>query len=128
MSTIQAGQVQGLEEHGIRTSQPIHRNLGTAALYEHAIRRHEGELAADGPLVCKTGAHTGRSPNDKFVVREPSSEAHVAWGKVNRPLDLTHFETLKRDMLAHLADRELYVQDLSAGADASFRLPVRFIQ
>ena len=127
MSTMQAG-VQGLEEHGIRTSRPIHRNLGTAALYEHSIRRQEGELAAEGPLVCKTGAHTGRSPNDKFVVREPSSEAHVAWGKVNRPIELAHFETLKRDILAHLADRELYVQDLFAGADPQYRLPVRFIQ
>ena len=128
MSTIQAGHVPGLEEHGIRTSRPVHRNLGTAALYEHVIRRQEGELAIDGPLVCKTGAHTGRSPNDKFVVREPSSEKHVAWGKVNRPLEPAQFEALKRDMLAHLANQELYVQDLYAGADAKYRLPVRFIQ
>jgi phosphoenolpyruvate carboxykinase (ATP) len=125
---MQAGRVQGLEEHGIRTSRPIHRNLGTAALYEHAIRRHEGALAADGPLVCLTGAHTGRSPNDKFVVRELSSEAHVAWGKVNRPIEQTQFEILKADILAHLADRELYIQDLYAGADQKYRLPVRFIQ
>jgi phosphoenolpyruvate carboxykinase (ATP) len=124
---MQAG-VPGLEEHGIRTSRPIYRNLGTAGLYEHAIRRQEGELAAEGPLVCRTGAHTGRSPNDKFVVREPASEAHIAWGKVNRPLELAHFEALKRDIVAHLADRELYVQDLYAGADPQYRLPVRFIQ
>ena len=128
MSTIQAGRVHGLEAHGIRTSRPIHRNLGTAALYEHAIRRDEGELAADGPLVCKTGAHTGRSPNDKFIVREPSSEAHVAWGKVNRPIEAAQFDALKRDIVAHLSDRELYVQDLYAGADPKYRLPVRFIQ
>lgn len=128
MSTTQAGHAQGLEEHGVRTSGPVHWNLSTAVLYEHALRRKEGELAAEGPLVCRTGAHTGRSPNDKFVVREPSSEAHVAWGKVNRPLDPAQFDTLKRDMLAHLADRELYVQDLYAGADPKHRLPVRFIQ
>jgi phosphoenolpyruvate carboxykinase (ATP) len=128
MSTIQVGRGQGLEEHGIRTSRPIHRNLGTAALYEHAIRRQEGELAAEGPLVCRTGAHTGRSPNDKFVVREPASEGHIAWGKVNRPFELTHFESLKRDMVAHLAERELFVQDLYAGADPTYRLPVRFVQ
>ena len=127
MSTMQAG-AHGLDEHGIRTTRPIHRNLGTAALYEHAIRRQEGELAAEGPLVCRTGAHTGRSPNDKFVVREPSSEAHVAWGKVNRPIEPAHFDALRRDMLAHIADRELYVQDLYAGADPKYRLPVRFIQ
>ena len=82
----------------------------------------------DGPLVCKTGAHTGRSPNDKFVVKEPSSEGHVAWGKVNRPIEQAHFDALKRDMLAHLADRELFIQDLYAGADPKYRLPVRFIQ
>ena len=130
MSTMQAGpeREQELDESGIRTSRPIHWNLGTAALYEHAIRRQEGELAADGPLVCRTGAHTGRSPNDKFVVKEPSSEGQIAWGKVNRPIDLAHFDALKRDMLAHLADRELYVQDLYAGAAAEYRLPVRFIQ
>ncbi len=128
MSTMQAGREQVLEEYGIRTSRPIHWNLGTAALYEHAIRRHEGELAMDGPLVCKTGAHTGRSPNDKFVVKEPSSEGHVAWGKVNRPIEQAHFDALKRDILAHIADRELYIQDLYAGADREYRLPVRFIQ
>jgi phosphoenolpyruvate carboxykinase (ATP) len=77
---------------------------------------------------CRMGAHTGRSPNDKFVVKEPSSEGHIAWGKVNRPIELAQFEALKRDMVAHLADRELYVQDLYAGADADYRLPVRFIQ
>jgi phosphoenolpyruvate carboxykinase (ATP) len=78
-------------------------------------------------LVCRTGAHTGRSPNDKFVVREPSSDAHIWWGKVNRPLDPAHFDLLKQDVLAHLADKELYVQDLHAGADATYRLPVRFV-
>jgi phosphoenolpyruvate carboxykinase (ATP) len=128
MSTIQAGRVSGLEEHGIRTSRPIHHNLGTAALYEHAIRRQEGELAVEGPLVCRTGAHTGRSPNDKFVVREPSSEGEIAWGKVNRPIDVARFDALKRDMVAHLAEKELYVQDLYAGADPKYRLRVRFIQ
>jgi phosphoenolpyruvate carboxykinase (ATP) len=128
MSTMQAARERGLEEYGIRTSRPIHWNLGTAALYEHAIRRQEGELAIDGPLVCRTGAHTGRSPNDKFVVKEPSSEGHVAWGKVNRPIEQAHFDALKRDMLAHIADRELYIQDLYAGADTEYRLPVRFIQ
>ena len=128
MSTMQAGREQGLEEAGIRTARPIHWNVGTAVLYEHAIRRQEGELAAEGPLVCNTGAHTGRSPNDKFVVKEPSSEGNVAWGKVNRPIEPAQFDALKRDMLAHLADRELYIQDLYAGADPQYRLPVRFIQ
>ena len=65
MSTLQAG--TGLEAYGIHTSKPVHINLPASVLYEHAIRRGEGLVAADGPLVCRTGAHTGRSPNDKFV-------------------------------------------------------------
>jgi phosphoenolpyruvate carboxykinase (ATP) len=128
MSAIHTVRARGLEQHGIRSAKSVFWNLGTAVLYEHAVRRGEGELAVDGPLVCQTGAHTGRSPNDKFVVREPSSEGQVAWGKVNRPLDPEHFQTLRRDILAHLTDRELYVQDLYAGADPTYRLPVRFIQ
>jgi phosphoenolpyruvate carboxykinase (ATP) len=124
MSTTQAG----LEAHGVQASKPVHFNLSPAALYEHAIRRQEGLLAKGGPIVCRTGAHTGRSPNDKFVVKEPSSEAQVWWGKVNRPIEAAHFDVLRRDIINHLKGQELYVQDLYAGADPQYRLPVRFIQ
>ncbi len=126
MSSAQVG--RGLEAHGVQTSKPVHFNLAAPALYEHAIRRQEGLIAADGPLVCRTGAHTGRSPNDKFVVKEPSSEAQVWWGKVNKPIEATQFDLLRRDIVAHLKGQELFVQDLYAGADAEYRLPVRFIQ
>ena len=128
MSTTHAGPAHGLAQQGVHTTGPVHWNLSTPFLYEHALARREGELAADGPLVCRTGAHTGRSPNDKFVVKEPSSDTHVAWGKVNKPIDAAQFEALKKDMLAHISTRELYVQDLFAGADPAFRLSVRFIQ
>ena len=84
MSTTQVG--RGLEAHGVQSSKPVHLNLSAASLYEHAIRRQEGLLAAEGPLVCRTGAHTGRSPNDKFVVQEPSSEAHICVGQ-GQPAD-----------------------------------------
>jgi phosphoenolpyruvate carboxykinase (ATP) len=127
MATTKAERGSRLEEQGIRTSRPVYWNLGTAELYEHAVRRDEGVLAARGPLVCRTGAHTGRSPNDKFLVKEASSDAHIAWGKVNRPISEEHFNVLKRDILSHIADRELYVQDLFAGADPAYRLPVRFV-
>ena len=126
MSTTQAG--RGLEAYGVQTSKPVHFNLSAPALYEHAIRRQEGVIADDGPLVCRTGAHTGRSPNDKFVVKEPTTEAQVWWGKVNKAVDLAHFDVLRRDVVAHLKAQELFVQDLYAGADPEFRLPVRFIQ
>jgi phosphoenolpyruvate carboxykinase (ATP) len=128
MSTMQAGHATGLETHGISTSGPVHWNLSTPALYEHAIRRQEGLLAKDGPLVCLTGAHTGRSPNDKFIVKEPTSEGHIHWGKVNRPIEPQKFDALRRDVIAYLSDKELFVQDLYAGADPTFRLPVRFVQ
>ncbi len=116
----------GLEREGI-DSEKVKWNLAPAALYEEALRKQEGVLAADGPLACYTGQHTGRSPNDKFVVREPSSEAHIAWGKVNRPMDPGHFEVLQRDLLASLKGKELYVLDCHAGADPEFRMAVRVI-
>ncbi|MEZ5288799.1 MAG: phosphoenolpyruvate carboxykinase [Vicinamibacterales bacterium] len=125
MSTLQAG--PGLEAIGIRSARPVHFNLSPAALYEHALRRDEGVLAAAGPLVCRTGSHTGRSPNDKFVVEEPSSREHVWWGKVNKPLQPAHYDALKAEVLAHLGNQELFVQDLYAGADHAYRLPVRFV-
>jgi phosphoenolpyruvate carboxykinase (ATP) len=125
MST-QMERSRGLEREGIETDR-IRWNLTTAALYEEAVRRQEGLIAAEGPLVCRTGSHTGRSPNDKFVVREPSSEAEVAWGKVNRPMDQAQFETLSSDLLSSLAGKELFVLDCYAGADPAYRLAVRVV-
>ena len=75
MSTGVEG-VRGLEREGIATDR-VRWNLSTAALYEEAVRREEGLIAAEGPLACRTGAHTGRSPNDKFVVREPGCEGQI---------------------------------------------------
>lgn len=129
MSTTQAANtLGGLDTHGLETSGTVFRNLPPAALYEHAVRRGEGLIGVDGPLVCQTGAHTGRSPNDKFVVRDSTTDHQVAWGKVNRPLTPEHFDALRRDLVASLSDKDLYVQDLFAGADPVYRLPVRFIQ
>src|SRR4029453_799977 len=102
-------------------------NLASAALYEDAVRRGEGVIAADGPLVCRTGQHTGRSPNDKFFVQEPSSQDRIAWGGVNPPLDPVQFQALASDFFASLGGKELYVQDCFAGADPQFRQPVRVI-
>src|SRR5262245_5491544 len=117
---------RGLEREGIITDR-VHWNLSSAALYEEAVRRQEGLIAAEGPLVCRTGQHTGRSPNDKFVVRESSSEAQIAWGKVNRPMNAAQFDLLHRDLLSSLTGKELFVLDCYAGADPDFRLPVRVI-
>src|SRR3954447_6664027 len=89
------------------TSSPggsILANLSVAALYERAIRDHEGVLAADGPLVVRTGQHTGRSPKDKFIVREPWSQDKVWWGEVNQEISEAHYDTLRARLLEHLKD------------------------
>src|SRR5437870_990055 len=115
-----------LDREGIRTDR-VKWNLSAAALYEEAIRKQEGVIAAEGPLVCRTGSHTGRSPNDKFIVREPSSDAHIGWGKVNKPIELAQWQTLHADFIASLAGKELYALDCYAGADSTYRLPVRIV-
>src|SRR5580765_5374338 len=125
MST-EVDRARGLEREGIQTDR-VRWNLSTAELYEHAVRRQEAVIAADGPLACRTGLHTGRSPNDKFVVREPSSAGEIAWGKVNRPMDPAQFDALHREMLASLKDKDLFVLDCFAGADPAYRLSVRVI-
>ena len=113
--------------HGVTKVGRVHRNLDTAALYEEAIRRREGMLAKAGPLVCRTGSHTGRSPNDKFLVREPSTENHVWWGIANQPIEPTLFETLRCELLRSLEGKELFVQDCFVGTDSDHRLPIRVI-
>ncbi len=117
---------QGLEVHGIHPDM-VGWNLSVPALYEHAARRREGLIADAGPLVVRTGHHTGRSPQDKFIVREPSSEARIWWGKHNRPIAPDAFDRLHRRMLAHLQGRELFVQDVFVGADPRYRKHVRVI-
>jgi phosphoenolpyruvate carboxykinase (ATP) len=117
----------GLEEHGIQNVARVYWNLGVPALFEEAVRRREALIAADGPLVCRTGQHTGRSPNDKFIVREASSEDKVWWSKVNRPIEPQFFDALHRRMANYVEGRELFVQECYAGADARYRLRIRII-
>jgi len=125
--SMQVERAYGLEALGIVRSGLVHWNLSPAALYEQALRRGEDSLAADGPLVARTGQHTGRSPNDKFVVKEPSSDGHVHWGSVNRPIDEEKFAALHRDMMAYLQDKELFALDAWAGTDPVYKLPIRIV-
>jgi phosphoenolpyruvate carboxykinase (ATP) len=104
----------------------VHRNLSTAVLYEHALRRGEATLSADGPLVCLTGKRTGRSPKDKFIVHEQSSVDEV-WWEGNQPFDPGQFEQLLHRVAAYLQGRELYVQDLFVCADPRYRRVVRVV-
>jgi phosphoenolpyruvate carboxykinase (ATP) len=117
----------GLEKHGIHNVDAVYWNLSTGALYEMAVRRREGLIAHLGPLVVRTGSHTGRSPKDKFIVKEPSSAKNIWWGKENIPFNEEQFERLYYRLLAYLQGRELFVQDCFAGANHLYQKPIRVI-
>lgn len=117
----------GLQTIGLEQTGRAYWNLRPAQLVDEAIRRYEAGLSDTGALVARTGKRTGRSPKDKFVVREPSSEQHIAWGDVNRPFEPAKFDALRARVLEHLRTRDLFVQDLYGGAHPQHRLNVRVV-
>jgi phosphoenolpyruvate carboxykinase (ATP) len=118
----------GLAHLGFDVSGTVHWNVTTPLLVEEAVRRGEGLLAKDGPLVVKTGKHTGRSANDKFIVRDAETENSVWWGKTNKGMTPEHFAALKQDFLKALATRDtLFAQDLFGGSQPDHRVRVRVI-
>ena len=116
----------GIGVHGLGDSRQ-HWNLAPAALVEAAVRKGEGILTSNGPLLVDTSPHTGRSPKDRFVVHGLETGQDIWWGSVNTSLPAGKFEALKLDVEAYLAGRELFVQDVYACADADYRLRVRLI-
>ncbi len=120
-----AAAASGLEYLGVQGAL-VRWNWSDAALYEEAVRRGEGEVAKGGPLVVKTGEHTGRSAKDKFTVRDAETE-NTIWWDANASITSDQFQALWDDFRAHMAGKELFVQDLFGGADARHRLPVRVI-
>ncbi len=117
----------GLDTHGLTPSGPVHWNPTTSLLYSHALRRGDAQLAEGGPLVVDTGVHTGRSPQDRFVVREPGSEDRISWGSVNKPIDEERFEELRRKIVSFIDEQDVYVVDAYAGADPAHRLALRVV-
>ena len=127
-SGIKRESTVGLAKLGLNPKGKINWNFIAPELMQCAAERKEGEFAAMGPFVAVTSPHTGRSPNDKFVVKEPSSENDVDWGKVNQPYAQEKYQTLLADVRAYLNDREeLFVEDLYCGADPNYRLSVRYV-
>ena len=116
-----------LQALGIDDPGELHYNLHPPALYEFALARGEGQLAAHGPLLVRTAPHTGRSPFDRFLVEEPSTEASINWNKVNQPIDGEAFDNLLERMAEYANGRDLFVQDVFAGADRTYQLPVRVV-
>ncbi len=117
----------GLEHHGFRNVGRVYWTLSTAALYERIVQRREGLIAHLGPVVVRTGDHTGRSPNDKFIVQESSSADHIWWGTVNRPFDEEHYQRLYSRLLAYLQGKDIFVQDCHVVAHPDYRVPIRVI-
>ncbi len=112
---------------GVRVAACLHANLTAPALTAHALRKGEARLSADGAIIVRTGVHTGRSVGDKFVVDEPGTTGEVWWGKVNQKLPERKFAVLKGRVQAYLQGRELFTQDLYAGADPENRIRVRLV-
>ncbi len=116
-----------LENQGLTNLRMAYWNLPTEALYEEIAFRREARVARDGPIVVHTGKHTGRSANDKFVVKEGSTDEHIWWGEYNRPFSPEKFNDLYNRMQGYLQGRDVFVQDCYAGADPNYKLPIRII-
>jgi phosphoenolpyruvate carboxykinase (ATP) len=117
-----------LKDQGLAPVGKVHFNMVPPELFAAAARRQEGQFADMGPFAAVTAPHTGRSPKDKFLVSDPSSDNDVDWGDVNRKMSAEHFDTLLGDVKKYLDQQpELFVQDLYCGADPAFRLSVRYV-
>ncbi len=117
----------GLEKQGFTNLRKVYWNLPASALYEEAICRQEGRLSHMGAMLVDTGKHTGRSPNDKFIVKEETTADKVWWGEYNRPFGLDKFNGIYQRLRGFLQGRDVFVQDCYGGADPDYRLPVRII-
>jgi phosphoenolpyruvate carboxykinase (ATP) len=119
---------QALKQHlGLTGLAAVHANLSPARLYEKALERGEVQITADGAIVARTGQHTGRSPNDKYVVRDSSNVNDIDWGKVNQPYENDKFNAVKQRLTEWLKGREVFVQDLYVGADPTYQLKIRVV-
>ncbi|MCG8442834.1 MAG: phosphoenolpyruvate carboxykinase (ATP), partial [Caulobacterales bacterium] len=115
-----------LQYLGVHAAKAVHHNWVEAALYAEAVRRGEGDVAEGGPLVVKTGQHTGRSAKDKYTVRDALTEDNVWWDN-NQSMTPEHFAALWSDFQAHMTGGEYFVQDLFGGADPAHRVSVRVV-
>jgi phosphoenolpyruvate carboxykinase (ATP) len=117
----------GLKNHGLTNLSTVYWNLPTEALYEELTFRREGSISASGPVIVDSGKHTARAANDKFIVREATTEDHIWWGEYNRPFSPEKFDELFSRLQGFLQGRDLFVQDCFAGADPEYQMPVRII-
>ncbi len=117
----------GIDNHGLTNLRKAYWNLPTESLYEEIVFRNEGKLTKSGPIVVTTGKHTARAANDKFVVREATTEDNIWWGEYNRPYSPEKFDELFARLQGFLQGKDVFVQDCYGGADPNYRLPIRII-
>jgi phosphoenolpyruvate carboxykinase (ATP) len=117
----------GLDNHGLSNLRKVYWNLTTEALYEEIVFRQEAKISHLGPIVASTGKHTARSANDKYVVKEASTEENIWWGEYNRPFSTDKFNGLVNRMLGFLQGRDVFVQDCYACADPNYKMPIRIV-
>ena len=116
-----------LAHHGLQPTKSVFWNLSPASIYEESFARGDGRLAHMGALSTSTAPHTGRSPNDKFVVRDEHTEEAVDWGPVNVPMSPEHYDALRKKVVSYLNDRDLFVRDARCGADEAYGINVRVV-
>jgi len=116
-----------LENHGLVHLDKVFWNLPEPALYEEAVFRGEGKMVHGGPFLVHTGKWTARAANEKYIVREFSTEDKIDWGEYNRPISPEKFNGILTRLQAFLQGEELFVQDVYVGADPKYRLPIRII-
>jgi len=119
--------VKILEQNGIKNPKNVHFNLSIPELYEISIKRGEGQIADGGSLVAYTGAHTGRSPKDRFIVKEPTTENFIHWGPVNQPISSEAFDSLYDKVINYFEGKEIFIRDLYVCAHPEYRTNVRVI-
>jgi phosphoenolpyruvate carboxykinase (ATP) len=117
----------GIDQHGLSPTRDVHWNNSVPQLVEMAVSRNEGQLTRFGALAALTGKRTGRSPNDKFVVKDKLTEKSVDWGKTNAPMEPEVFAKLHKKVTDHLNGQDLFVVDAYAGADADYGMPIRVV-
>jgi len=116
-----------LATHGLHPQQAVHWNLSPADLVERTIAKGEGQLTNRGALAILTGERTGRSPKDKFIVKDDMTAETVAWGTVNRPIERAQFDALRDLAIDHLNGQELFVVDAKAGASVDYSISLRLV-
>jgi phosphoenolpyruvate carboxykinase (ATP) len=124
--TIMAAPIEALEKLGIHTEQ-IHYQLSADELTQQTVKRGDGVLNNTGALIVKTGEFTGRSPQDKFIVKDAITANSVHWNNFNIPIDEKYFFQLREKITAHLSNKEIWVRDAYACADPDYRLNIRVV-